>query len=123
MRPFSVGLGGLASHVMGLMPATLDATHIFDGLNEFPTHVSHMRLGNFLRNATPWPLPSIIPQLGSSEAPDCTLFQIALQWLREDREDREELEKAGRKTRGARRGQVWKQSDYLRCTHESGVWF
>ena len=97
-------------HVMELMPTTLDATHIFDGLSEFPTHVTHMRLGNFVMNATPWPLPSIVPQLGNNErAPDSTLFQIALQWLREDREDRQELEKAGRKTRGARRGQVQKR--------------
>jgi CCR4-NOT complex subunit CAF16 len=104
---------------MELMPTTLDATHIFDGLNEFPTHVTHMRLGNFVMNATSWPLPSIVPQLGSNErAPDSTLFQIALQWLREDREDRQELEKAGRKTRGARRGQVRKRYDHLGCTHE-----
>lgn len=85
----------------------LYATHIFDGLNEFPTHVTHMRLGNLVMNATPWPLPSIVPQLGNNErAPDSTLFQIALQWLREDRVARRELEKAGRKTRGARRGQA-----------------
>jgi CCR4-NOT complex subunit CAF16 len=89
------------------MPTTIDATHIFDGLNEFPTHVTHIRLGSFVMNATPWPLAPIVPQLGHSErAPDSTLFQIALQWLREDRKDRQELEKAGRKTRGARLGQV-----------------
>lgn len=109
---------------MGLMPTTPDATHIFDGLNDFPTHVTHMRLGNFVMNATLWPLPSIVPQLGGSErAPDSTLFQVALQWLREDREYRRELEKAGRKTRGARRGQVWKRYDHLMCTHESVVRF
>jgi CCR4-NOT complex subunit CAF16 len=100
---------------MELMPTTLDATHIFDGLNEFPTHVIHMRFGNFAMDATSWPLPSIVPQMGNSErAPDGTLFQIALQWLREDREDRRVLEKAGRKTRGARRGQVWKRYDHSR---------
>ena len=109
---------------MELMPTTLDATHIFDGLNEFPTHITHMRLGNIVMNAKPWPLPSIVPQLGNSErAPDGTLFQIALHWLREDREDRRELEKAGRKTRGARRDQVRKRYDHLGCTHESGVRF
>jgi CCR4-NOT complex subunit CAF16 len=69
-----------------------------------------MRFGNFVMNAMPWPLPAIVPQLSSSErAPDSTLFQIALQWLREDREDRRELERAGQKTRGARRGQVWQE--------------
>ena len=126
MQPFSVGLvAWRVPHVMKLIPTTLDATHIFDGLNEFPTHVTHMRFGNFVMDATPWPLPpSIVPQMGSSErAPDGTLFQIALQWLREDRKDRQELEKAGRKTRGARRGQVWKRYDHWRRTHDSGVPF
>ncbi|KAF8484463.1 P-loop containing nucleoside triphosphate hydrolase protein [Russula ochroleuca] len=85
----------------------LYATHIFDGLNEFPTHVTHMRLGSFVINATPWPLPPIDPLLDNNEsAPDPTLFQIALQWLREDRVHRQELEKGGRKTRGARRDQA-----------------
>jgi len=107
---------------MELMPTMLDATHIFDGLNEFPTHVTHMRIGSFVMNATPWPLPSIVPLLGNNEqAPDSTLFQIALQWLREDREHRRELEKAGRKTRGARPGQVRKRYDHLGCTHESNA--
>ena len=102
----------------------LDATHIFDGLNEFPTHITHMRFGSFAMNATPWPLPSIISHLNNSErAPDTTLFQIALQWLREDRELRQELEKAGRKIRGPRRGQVGKRYDHLGCTHKSGVRF
>ena len=85
-----------------LMQITLDATHIFDGLNEFPTHIAHMRLGSFVMDPTPWP-PSPIDNAG---APDRTLFRTALQWLREDREHRRELEKAGRKTRGARYDQV-----------------
>ncbi len=76
-------------------------------------------------NATPWPLPSIVPQSpGNSErAPDSTLFQIAIQWLREDREHRRELEKAGRKTRGARRSQVRKRHDHLGCAHKKCGWF
>jgi CCR4-NOT complex subunit CAF16 len=85
-----------------LMRITLDATHIFDGLNEFPTHIAHMRLGSFVTDPTPW-LPSPIGNVG---APDRTLFRTALQWLREDREHRRELEKAGRKSRGAKYDQV-----------------
>jgi len=101
-----------------LMPTTLDATHIFDGLNGFPTHVAHMSLGSFVMNPTPWPLPPIDPPLSNTErAPD--LFQVALQWLREDRVHRRELEKAGRKTRGARHGQVRKLYDYLGCAHRT----
>jgi CCR4-NOT complex subunit CAF16 len=81
----------------------LDATHIFDGLNKFPTHIAHMRLGSCVGDPIPWPLSSV----DSAEAPDRTLFRTALQWLREDRELRRELEAtATRKTRGARRGQV-----------------
>jgi CCR4-NOT complex subunit CAF16 len=107
-----------------LMSATgmVDATHIFDGLNEFPTHVAHMRLGSFVTNATPWPLPPIDSPLGNNErAPDSTLFRTALQWLGEDRIYRRELEKAGRKSRGARRGQVRIWYDDLGCGYENNV--
>jgi len=84
----------------------LYATHVFDGLNEFPTHIAHIRLGSFVMNPTPWPPSPIDPLWANrSVAADRGLFQIALQWLREDREHRRELEKAGQKTRGARRGQ------------------
>jgi len=92
-------------HVMraNAIHVTVDATHIFDGLNEFPTHVAHMRLGSFVADPIPWPLSPV----DSTEAPDRTLFRTALQWLREDREHRRELETTvGRKTRGSRRGQV-----------------
>ncbi|KAI0306897.1 P-loop containing nucleoside triphosphate hydrolase protein [Multifurca ochricompacta] len=84
----------------------LYATHIFDGLNKFPTHIAHMRFGTFLTKPTPWPIAPAERSLGHAVGvPDLSLFRIALQWLREDREHRRELEKAGRKTRGARRDQ------------------
>lgn len=69
-----------------------DATHIYDGLTSGlgPTHVAHMRLGSFLTEPTPWPLNNM------------TLYDTALQWLKEDREHRRELEGRGRKSRGAR---------------------
>ncbi|KAJ7047390.1 P-loop containing nucleoside triphosphate hydrolase protein [Mycena alexandri] len=79
----------------------LYATHIFDGLNDFPTHIAHMSLGSLKTAPSPWPLTPDSPlsiQFGSS-----TLYQVALQWLREDREYRRDLEKQGRKLRGARR--------------------
>jgi len=85
-----------------LTQITLDATHIFDGLNEFPTHIAHMRLGSFVMDPMLWP-PSHIDNVG---ALDGALFRTALQWLRGDRDHRRELEKDGRKTRGARRDQV-----------------
>lgn len=55
--------------------------------------------------------------------PSTTLYNVALQWLKEDRENRRELEKNGRKTRGARRDQVRFQSfqrrsyiDLIQCS-------
>ncbi|PPQ84257.1 hypothetical protein CVT25_011904 [Psilocybe cyanescens] len=77
-----------------------DATHIFDGLNNFPTHVAHMRFGSFVTLPTPW-TPNT--DLGISlDTP--TLYKLALQWLKEDRDYRRELEKNGQQVvRGARR--------------------
>jgi len=77
------------------------ATHIFDGLNQFPTHIAHMSFGRLVTPPSPWPIPSDSPlsaQFGSS-----TLYFVALKWLQEDREYRRELERQGRKMRGARR--------------------
>ncbi|KAJ7744457.1 P-loop containing nucleoside triphosphate hydrolase protein [Mycena maculata] len=80
------------------------ATHIFDGLNQFPTHIAHMSFGRLVIPPGPWPIPpdsALSAQFGSS-----TLYNVALQWLREDREYRRELEKKGRKVRGARRDET-----------------
>ncbi|KAJ7276378.1 P-loop containing nucleoside triphosphate hydrolase protein [Mycena haematopus] len=82
----------------------LYATHIFDGLNLFPTHIAHMSFGRLVTPPTAWPIPAESPlstQFGSS-----TLYAVALQWLKEDREYRRELEKQGRKVRGARRDET-----------------
>ncbi|KAK0206550.1 P-loop containing nucleoside triphosphate hydrolase protein [Desarmillaria ectypa] len=70
------------------------ATHIFDGLNDFPTHVAHMRFGSFVTPPTLWPFV---------DQPTPTLYSVALQWLKQDREYRRELEKNGLKLRGARK--------------------
>ncbi|EGN93065.1 hypothetical protein SERLA73DRAFT_79107 [Serpula lacrymans var. lacrymans S7.3] len=79
----------------------LYATHIFDGINSFPTHVAHMRGGSFVTEATP--LSSL--RLNDPSNP-LSLYHVALQWLTEDREHRRALEAQGRKTRGARRNQT-----------------
>ncbi|KAJ7228688.1 P-loop containing nucleoside triphosphate hydrolase protein [Mycena pura] len=82
----------------------LYATHIFDGLNEFPTRIAHMSFGRLVTPPSPWPLTHESPlnaRFGSS-----TLYHVALQWLKEDREHRRELERQGRKLRGARRDQT-----------------
>lgn len=72
------------------------ATHIFDGLNEFPTHIAHMRDGRFVAEPRPWS-----PQSN-------TLHAMALKWLREDRDVRRNEELTGQrsKTRGAREDTV-----------------
>ncbi|KZT06506.1 P-loop containing nucleoside triphosphate hydrolase protein [Laetiporus sulphureus 93-53] len=84
----------------------LYATHIFDGLDRFPTHVAHMHLGTFLSQPTPWPLtPDVASQAVSVDlGPTPSLYTLALHWLKEDRERRRELEKQGLKMRGARVG-------------------
>ncbi|KAG2077441.1 P-loop containing nucleoside triphosphate hydrolase protein [Suillus decipiens] len=82
-----------------------DATHIFDGLNSFPTHVAHMRFGSFATEPTAWPSGFI----NGPQTP--TLYNTALQWLRGDREYRRELEKQGRKGRGARHETVPSDSE------------
>jgi len=74
-----------------------DATHIFDGLNDFPTHVAHLHLGAFIQPPTPWNAG------GTSRT---NLYETALQWLTEDRAHRRQLELGGRKMRGPRRNSV-----------------
>ncbi|KAJ6515913.1 P-loop containing nucleoside triphosphate hydrolase protein [Mycena sanguinolenta] len=83
----------------------LYATHIFDGLNHFPTHIAHMSFGRLVTPPTAWPIRADSPlsaQFGSS----ATLYNVAIQWLKEDREHRRELERNGRKVRGARRDEA-----------------
>jgi CCR4-NOT complex subunit CAF16 len=80
------------------MTLCADATHIFEGLDNFATHVAHMRFGSFATPSIPWP---------PSPATDQVLSNVALQWLKEDREIRRQLEQQGLKTRGARRDEVW----------------
>ncbi|CAE6409311.1 unnamed protein product [Rhizoctonia solani] len=81
----------------------LYATHIFDGLNTFPTHVAHMRFGQFVSEPAPWLQQQTEPGL-PTPASGSTLHALALRWLKEDREFRKQEETAGRlnKTRGAK---------------------
>ncbi|KAI0774750.1 P-loop containing nucleoside triphosphate hydrolase protein [Trametes elegans] len=91
----------------------LYATHIFDGLNDFPTHVGHMHLGTFLMEPTAWPFndASAAGATSADLGPNPTLYAVALQWLSEDRERRRALEAQGRKRRGARRDKVPNDSE------------
>ncbi|KAH9939237.1 P-loop containing nucleoside triphosphate hydrolase protein [Epithele typhae] len=90
----------------------LYATHIFDGLNKFPTHVAHMHLGTFLTEPTPWPfVDGTLATMSVELGPSPTLYAVALQWLKEDRERRRALEAQGRKRRGARTDAVPSDSE------------
>ncbi|KAF9520339.1 hypothetical protein BS47DRAFT_1370474 [Hydnum rufescens UP504] len=85
----------------------LYATHIFDGLNHFPTHVAHLRDGQFVLHPSPWPFPQDLVDKQTSAAltnSGSSLHALALAWLKEDREVRRQAEQSGRlaKTRGAR---------------------
>ena len=72
-------------------PYRADATHIFDGLSAFPTHICHLQLG-----ATPRPLHIYDRQTSNSE----DLFKLALGWIREDRDLRRIKEKEKGRQRG-----------------------
>ena len=83
----------------------LYATHIFDGLDAFPTHVTHMRDGGFVTPPLAWPFVSEnIDAVSASSGFGSGLHGVALNWLREDREVRRAAVNSGAllKTRGAR---------------------
>ncbi|KAG9004102.1 CCR4-NOT regulatory complex component [Tulasnella sp. JGI-2019a] len=79
----------------------LYATHIFDGISKFPTHVAHMRDGAIVDgDPIVWTSEQSDPKLDAGSA----LHPLALKWLKEDREVRRKAEAEGKqkKTRGAR---------------------
>ncbi|KAK2466193.1 hypothetical protein APHAL10511_001835 [Amanita phalloides] len=81
------------------------ATHIYDGLNDFPTHIAHMHLGAMVTPPSPWPILPDSPL--NAVFPSFTpLYNVALQWLKEDRIKRREVERQHGKTRGARKDQA-----------------
>lgn len=102
---YPLPLSRFNSHI--LPPNALDATHIFDGLNDFPTHVAHLRLGAFVQPPTPW---------NTGDESRGNLYDTALQWLAEDRAHRRQLERNGRKTRGARRNAVSNFASVFCCS-------
>ena len=55
----------------------------------------------------PWPITNDDHPFKDSFPIPTTLYNVALQWLKDDREFRRKLENHGRKLRGARRNEVW----------------
>ncbi|GAA5842622.1 hypothetical protein JCM11251_007744 [Rhodosporidiobolus azoricus] len=95
----------------------LYATHIFDGLDAFPTHLCHIQLGSTLPpSPLAWPLKEgqgreIVPQEVLSRMDDSMrsgsrMLELALHFLQVDREVRvkKEVEEQGREKRGAVKG-------------------
>lgn len=83
----------------------LYATHIFDGLDSFPTHVAHIQLGSTTQpDPIPWPIvdesapgvpKGVLADMNNSARAGSRMLALALKWLKEDKEARLVLEKAG----------------------------
>ena len=80
-----------------------------------------MRFGELVTGPVPWPITNDEhPLTGKDNFPIPTkLYNVALQWLKDDREFQRRLENQGRKLRGARRNEVWYPSIIGRCIHLS----
>jgi CCR4-NOT complex subunit CAF16 len=82
-----------------------DATHIYDHIETFPTHISHLRLGTTPDEMVTYtPTSTITEDAEGAEAKRGELLGIALRWLKEDREVRKQRDKERGKERGAKRG-------------------
>ena len=65
-----------------------------------------MRFGELLTGPIPWPIINDEHPLKDNFTTSTTLYNVALQWLKDDREFRRRLENQGKKLRGARRNEV-----------------
>lgn len=99
-----------------MLPGTYgytDATHIFDGLDTFPTHVAHMRDGAFVTPSSLWDTkqPLQADSQASIRSAGSNLHALALSWLREDRELRLAEEESGKRVaRGPKASDVSQKS-------------
>ena len=59
------------------------ATHIFDGLDEWATHVAYMRAGSIHTSAPLQSLPEFKRHVDSGST--CPLMRLVESWLREER--------------------------------------
>lgn len=90
----------------------LYATHIFDGLDGFPSHVAHIQLGQTTQpEPIPWPIVSedvpgvpsgVMEEMEKPNRAGSKMLALALRWLKEDKEKRIQLEQDGTlRARGA----------------------
>jgi hypothetical protein len=83
----------------------LDATHIYDHIETFPTHICHLRLGRTPDEMVTYtPSSTIMEDSVAAEEKRGELLGIALKWLREDREIRKQRDKERGRERGAKSG-------------------
>jgi CCR4-NOT complex subunit CAF16 len=83
----------------------LYATHIFDGLDGFPTHVAHIQLGTTTQpEPIPWPITSedvpgvpkgVLQDMENTNRAGSRMLALALRWLKEDKQVRHEFEERG----------------------------
>ncbi|GAA5992311.1 hypothetical protein JCM10908_000418 [Rhodotorula pacifica] len=108
----------------------LYATHIFDGLDSFPTHLCHLQLGTTIApSPLEWPLNFDQPGAGDAvpeevrkrmEDPQRTgskLLEVALHWLVEDKQKRieREVREGGKEKRGAKgKGETTNSEDFYK---------
>jgi hypothetical protein len=82
-----------------------DATHIYDHIETFPTHICHLRLGRTPDEMVTYtPTSTIMEDSVAAEEKRGELLGIALKWLREDREVRNRRDKKRGRERGAKSG-------------------
>ncbi|GAA5912453.1 hypothetical protein JCM5296_004399 [Sporobolomyces johnsonii] len=90
----------------------LYATHIFDGLDSFPTHLCHIQLGSTVPpSPLSWPLPAdyegvpteVRDKMEDPQRSGSRLLELAIHWLEVDRERRieKEIRIGGKQKRGA----------------------
>lgn len=64
------------------------ATHIFDGLANWPTHLLHMSLGQILETGPPLEFLKQLPESKDLDTANSKLLQLCLMWLTKDKEER-----------------------------------
>ncbi|TNY20552.1 P-loop containing nucleoside triphosphate hydrolase protein [Rhodotorula diobovata] len=103
----------------------LYATHIFDGLDQWPTHLCHLQLGSTLPpSPMPWPLPAslaadllpeeVLTRMDDPNRRGSRLLEVALHWLVVDRRERvdREIAESGREKRGAQEANISSEAFY-----------
>lgn len=84
-----------------------DATHIYDHIETFPTHILHLRLGRTPHTLVSYePTSTVLEDSKAGEEKRGELLNLALKWLSEDRQIRKIRDKERGKERGAKKGGV-----------------